>query len=161
MVPPTIDLEEEHIKKPRRRVPATGGKASVSAAQEPSRSPFDDREDVIGDDLGLGRARSVDLGAPTGEGQLSSQQIEAAFDLSMGRIRRCLVLVASDEAPRGRMVFGLRITAAGRVESVNLKGPTSVVSGDSGDCLREAARAIAFPRFDGDDMIVHYPITLQ
>ncbi len=55
----------------------------------------------------------------------------------------------------------MRIAGTGRVTRVNLQGPAAVTSGDAGDCLRNAARRIRFPSFDGPEMIVHYPITLE
>ena len=79
----------------------------------------------------------------------------------MGRIRRCFILAAGDEPVRGTLTFGMRIAGSGSVSAVNLSGPAAVTTGESGDCLRSAARAIRFPTFDGPEMVVRYPITLE
>jgi len=47
------------------------------------------------------------------------------------------------------------------VARVNLQGPAAVTGGECGDCLRTAARNAQFPSFDGPDMVVHYPLTLE
>lgn len=83
------------------------------------------------------------------------------MDGVMGRVRRCLVLAAGEEPVHGRLVFGLRVLASGRVARVNLRGPRAVSAGECGQCLRQAARQAQFPSFDGPDMVVHYPLTLE
>ncbi|UJR80515.1 Hypothetical protein I5071_25620 [Sandaracinus amylolyticus] len=116
---------------------------------------------VTGDDLREGEMRVIDGEGTGGEQQLSGAEIDAAFDGAMGRIRRCFVLAAGDDPVRGRLTFGLRIAGSGRATAVNLSGPAVVTTGDCGECLRDAARAIQFPRFDGPEMVVRYPITLE
>ena len=103
----------------------------------------------------------LDMGAAGGEQQLSGAQIEAAFDGGMGRIRRCLVLMAGEDAVTGRLTFGLRVAGDGQVRAVSLSGPRAATTGDAGECLRGAARALRFPTFDGPEMVVRYPLTLE
>lgn len=116
---------------------------------------------TTGDDLREGEMRVIDGEGSGGEQQLTGGQIDAAFDGAMGRVRRCFVLAAGDDPVRGRLVFGLRIAGSGRATAVNLSGPAAVTTGDCGECLRDAARAIQFPTFDGPEMVVRYPITLE
>ncbi len=118
-------------------------------------------EGVSGDDLGEDAPREIDGAGQGGEQQLSGAQIEAGFDQVFGRIRRCLVLVPEDAPAHGRVVFGLRIASSGRVTRVNLRGPRAVTQSEAGTCLRQAARAISFPSFDGPEMVVRYPLTLE
>jgi hypothetical protein len=114
---------------------------------------------TIGDDLGWDKQRNLDMAA--GEAQLSGTQIDAGFDSVMGRIRRCLILVPSDGDVTGKLLFGMRVGGDGKPRAVNLSGPSIVISGESGSCLRGAAQNIRFPSFDGPDMLFKYPITLQ
>jgi hypothetical protein len=114
---------------------------------------------TIGDDLGWDKQRNVDMAA--GEGQLAGSQIDAGFDSVMGRIRRCLILVPSDGEVTGKLIFGMRVGGDGKPRAVNLSGPSIVISGESGTCLRGAAQNIRFASFDGPDMLFKYPITLQ
>jgi hypothetical protein len=71
------------------------------------------------------------------------------------------MLAAGDEPVTGKIIFGLRISAAGSVTKVNLQGPSAITQGEAGDCLRKAAQGIHFRTFNGPDMLVHYPLTLQ
>jgi hypothetical protein len=103
----------------------------------------------------------LDMGAAGGEQQLSGAQIEATFDGGVGRIRRCLVLMAGEDAVTGRLTFGLRVAGDGQVRAVSLSGPRAATTGDAGECLRGAARALRFPTFDGPEMVVRYPLTLE
>lgn len=96
-----------------------------------------------------------------GEGQLAGTQIDAGFDSVMGRVRRCLILVPSDGDVTGKLIFGMRVGSDGKPRAVNLSGPSIVISGESGSCLRGAAQGIRFASFDGPDMLFKYPITLQ
>ena len=105
--------------------------------------------------------RTIDGEGTGGEAQLSGSQIEGAFDGAMGRIRRCFILAPGDEPVTGTLTFGLRIAGSGRVSAVNLSGPRALTAGEPGDCLRDAARGISFPSFDGPEMLVRYPITLE
>jgi len=118
-------------------------------------------EGVSGDDLGEDGPREIDGAGAGGEEQLSAAQVEAGFDQVFGRIRRCLVLVPEDAPARGRVVFGLRVASSGRVTRVNLTGPRAVTQSEAGTCLRQAARSISFPSFDGPEMVVRYPLTLE
>lgn len=118
-------------------------------------------EATIGDDLREGEMRTIDGDGTGGEEQLAGAEIEGAFDGAMGRVRRCFLLAPGDEPVTGTLTFGLRIAGTGRVTAVNLSGPRALTSGEPGDCLRDAARGIAFPSFDGPEMVVRYPITLE
>jgi hypothetical protein len=118
-------------------------------------------EATTGDDLREGEMRTIDGEGSGGEQQLTGAQIDGAFDGAMGRIRRCFILAAGDEAVTGRLTFGMRIAGTGQVTAVSLSGPAAVTTGECGDCLRTAARAIRFDSFDGPEMLIHYPITLE
>lgn len=115
---------------------------------------------TTGDDLREDEARTVDM-ERGGEQQLTGAQIEAGFDSAMGRIRRCLVLMAGSDPVTGRVTFGLRVASDGSVRAVQLSGPAAATTGEAGDCLRAAARGIRFPTFDGPEMVVRYPLTLE
>ena len=116
---------------------------------------------TTGDDLGENDPRYIDGAGAGGEQQLRSSQIEQVIDGQFGAIRRCLILVPGDAPATGTLTFGLRITGTGRVDRVNLAGPAAVTRGEPGDCLRGVGRRLSFPSFDGPDMIVRYPITLE
>jgi len=138
------------MRRRRRR-----GRRAASSSRTPTGNA------TSGDDLGENDPREIAAGESGGEQQLSGAQVEAGFDQQFGRIRRCLVLIPGDAEVSGRVTFGLRIAGSGRVERVNLSGPRAVTTGEAGSCLRGAARAIRFDSFDGPDMVVRYPITLE
>jgi hypothetical protein len=100
-------------------------------------------------------------GRPRRKEQLRGTEIEKGFDGAFPQIRRCLVLAASDEPAHGKLTFGVRISGQGKVTAVNLSGPSSVAQGESGSCLRKAASSMQFRSFNGPDMLVHYPVTLD
>ena len=166
-----ISLEPEappsEVTEVASEEPETGDKAGKprrkrSVASKPRRAgQGDDRETTTGDDLGADDPRNVDMRAGGGEEQLRGTEIEKGFDSVFSQIRRCLVLAASDEPARGKLTFGLRITGQGKVSAVNLSGPSSVAQGEAGACLRKAASSIQFRSFNGPDMVVHYPVTLD
>ena len=137
---------------------------SGSSGRRPARA-LDARPqpaDVLsGDALGEPGTRELDVSTSGGEEQLTGYDIERGFDSVLPAIRRCLVLVDGDRFLSGRIIFGLRIHGASGVSKVNLRGPAAVTRGEAGSCLRAAARGIAFRRFDGPDMIVHFPLTLE
>ncbi len=114
-----------------------------------------------GDLLDDGSPRELNAGEHGGEQQLPASQIEAAFDGASRAIRRCLVLVDTDQPAVGTLRFGLRIAGSGRVTKANLSGPAAVTQGEPGACLERVARSLSFPTFDGPDMVVKYPITLE
>ena len=147
--------EEEDQDRPRRRRRARRRAAGGDSEALPTGNA------TTGDDLGENDPRELAAGESGGEQQLSRSQIETAFDGAFGRIRRCLVLIPGDAPVSGRLTFGLRIAGSGEVQRVNLSGPAVVTSGEPGECLRSAARQIDFPSFDGPEMIVRYPITLE
>ena len=146
--------EEEAAPRRRRR-----GRRARSGANPRTETPTG--EATTGDDLRENEMRTLDMGGSGGEQQLRSAQIEAGFDGAMGRIRRCLVLIEGDGEVRGRLVFGLRIGPDGRVHGVQLSGPRAATTGEAGSCLSAAARNLQFDTFDGPEMVVRYPITLE
>jgi hypothetical protein len=146
------DKREDGANKRKRRV-------ARPSATRPSRPAGG--EATSGDDLDLGAARAIDLEGSGGEEQLLESEIEQAFNQNFAQVRRCLALVASDHPVRGQLTFGLRIAGQKGVSRVNLKGPAEVTTGEAGDCLRKAARGLRLRRFDGPDMVVHYPLVLQ
>jgi hypothetical protein len=118
-------------------------------------------DSLSGDDLRENEARNVNMGANGGEEQLRGTEIEQGFDGVFPQVRRCLMLAAGDEPAQGKLVFGLRISAEGKVTAVNLSGPSTVTQGEAGACLRKAAQAMHLRSFHGPDMVVHYPLNLQ
>jgi len=118
-------------------------------------------ESLSGDDLGGPDDRHMDPTAAGGEEQLRGSEIEQGFDSVFPKVRRCLLLLADDEPVTGKLIFGMRISGAGRVERVNLKGPSAITKTEAGDCMRKAARSIQFRSFNGPDMLVHFPMTLE
>ena len=136
-------------------------KRSVAPKTRRTGAQAEDRDVVTGDDLGADDPRNLDLHAGGGEEQLRGTEIEKGFDGAFSQIRRCLILAASDEPARGKLTFGLRISGQGKVTGVNLSGPSSVAQGECGACLRKAAQSMQFRSFNGPDMVVHYPITLD
>lgn len=147
-------------RRRRRRKRGGGSSGGEEYAQQPSR-PSPRGNATTGDDLGENDLRLMDMEGGGGEQQLTGTQIDRAFDGAMSRVRRCLILAAGDDPVQGRLVFGLRIAGTGRVSRVNLAGPAAVTTGDAGECLRGAARGIQFPTFDGPEMVVRYPLTLD
>lgn len=156
---PEEDVRPEPDKTPRSR-PRRRRSGSSSGAHEQDAPANLDRIETRGDELG-NPDRRLDLGGSGGEAQLSGAQIEAGMNGAMGSIRRCLVLAAGDEPVHGRVVFGLRIAPTGHVSRVNLRGPRAVTGGECGACLERAGRGARFSAFDGQDMVVHYPLTLE
>jgi len=118
-------------------------------------------ESLVGDDLGGPDTRDLDMEGGGGEAQLLGHEIEQGFDEAFPKLRRCLILAADDEPVTGKLVFGLRISGDGRVSRVNLKGPSAVTKTEAGACMRQAAKGIRFRSFDGPDMLVNYPLTLE
>lgn len=114
---------------------------------------------VSGDDIDWNGDRGVDMQA--GEEQLSGPEIEAGFDSVFGGIRRCLVLIPGDAVVQGKLVFGMRVGPNGRATAVNLSGPAAATTGETGSCLRKAARSIHFATFDGPEMVFRFPIELE
>jgi hypothetical protein len=145
-------LSRDDTKRRRRRRRRQGRHRS----SEPPRGNA-----VTGDDLNGDGPREVDLSQAGGEQQLSSAQIDGAFDQRMAGIRRCLLLVPAEHSAAGRVVFGLRITPEGTTEAVQLSGPAVLTTGAVGDCLHRTARAIVFPAFEGPPMVARYPITFE
>ncbi len=148
------DLEPDPSSRgKRRRRPRRGGQGGAQgrARQEGQSS--------VGDDIGWDDGQRLDMAA--GEQQLNGAQIEAGFDSAMPRIRRCLVLVPAEGELTGQLTFGMRVGSDGKARAVNLAGPSMVVSGESGQCLRSAAQGIRFATYDGPDSLFKYPVTLH
>ena len=74
---------------------------------------------------------------------------------------RCLLLLPPDAPAKGRVVFGMHITSSGQVTKVNLKGPKVMIQKETGACLRRVVKSIRFRRFDGPDMVAHYPVVFD
>jgi len=158
--PAASSPDAKRRRRPRRsiaRPPRTG--ESEERRGRATASDLPQGEATIGDDLDWNGAREVDMAQ--GEGQLTGAQIEAGFDGAMARIRRCLVLVPAEGDVTGTLTFGMRVGGDGQPRAVSLTGPAVVTRGESGDCLRKAAQAIRFGRFDGPEMLFRYPITLH
>ena len=130
-------------------------------ARKGDRKPRYSGDSTTGDDLGGPETRNLEAASAGGEEQLLGTEIERGFDSVFPQIRRCLMLAAGEDEVSGKLVFGLRIEGAAGVTRVNLAGPSAITAGEAGDCLRKAARSIQFRRFNGPDMLVHYPVTLQ
>lgn len=98
-----------------------------------------------------------------GEQQLSNTVIESTMGRSFGSIRRCIMLAQADrDTPvHGRMSIGMRIRPSGEVGAVKVSPPGPLASSDLGPCVRSVVGRIRFPRFDGRDMVVTYPVTLE
>ncbi|HJL18879.1 MAG TPA: hypothetical protein RMH99_24665 [Sandaracinaceae bacterium LLY-WYZ-13_1] len=151
--PEEAAAEEEEARPRRRR--GRRRRARRRRQQTPSGTA------TVGDDLGEDEMRSLDMEGSGGEQQLSPRQIEAGFDGAMGSIRRCLVLMPGGDPVTGRLTFGLRVAGSGEVTRVRLSGPRAATTGEAGTCLQRAARQIRFDSFDGPEMVVRYPITLE
>ena len=153
---PDVEAEpEEPARARRRRRRRRRGAARAGRGTTPTGTA------TTGDDLGEDDVRTIDMNGSGGEQQLRGSQIDAGFDTAMGGIRRCLFLIPGDADVRGRVVFGMRIAGNGRVQRVNLSGPRAATTGEAGACLRRTARAIQFDTFDGPEMLVRYPFTLE
>ena len=165
--PPEEDIEPELVAA--TDAPEGGAQDAKKKRRVKRRAGTGDRgdsrryegESSVGDDLGGPEARNLDVANAGGEEQLLGSEIERGFDGAMPSIRRCLILAASDEPVTGKLVFGVRIGGNGRIEKVNLKGPSAITQSEAGSCLTAAARGIQFRTFNGPAMLVNYPLTLQ
>ena len=153
---PSDDTSATPGRRGRRR---RGGASSAGDAPTSPRSPSGNA--TTGDDLGEDQMRTIDGAGTGGEEQLTGAEIDHTFDGVMPRVRRCFILAASDREITGTLTFGLRIGGDGHVAAANLAGPAILTTGDCGDCLRTTARSMQFPTFDGPEMVVRYPITLE
>lgn len=152
--PEETDANDKDPATRKKRGARTHGTSSPKARRYTGDS-------TSGDDLGGPDARNMDPTKAGGEEQLLGSEIEKGFDSVFPQVRRCLMLAAGDEPVTGKIVFGLRISGAGKVTKVNLQGPSAVTQTEAGACLRNAAQGIHFRTFNGPDMLVHYPLTLQ
>jgi len=163
------------LSRPEEAAPDAGVAAASDEPSEPGkkrrargggrRGGKSDRryvgDSTSGDDLGGPDSRELAADRAGGEEQLLGSEIEAGFDSVFPQVRRCLMLAAGDDVVSGKVVFGLRINGKSGVDRVNLQGPSAVTQGEAGDCLRKAAHGIHFRSFNGPDMLVHFPLTLQ
>jgi hypothetical protein len=141
---------------------ATGRKKKAAHGQRSARKDHKyTGEATTGDDLGGPEAHNLEAANAGGEEQLQGHEIEQGFDGVFPQVKRCLILAAGDEPLSGKIVFGLRISGHGGVTKVNLQGPSAITRSEAGDCLRKAAQGIHFRSFNGPDMLVHFPLTLQ
>ena len=144
----------------RRRRP--GRRAGSSGGDTREGRDTDSVEDWNGsDDLDL-PPQQIDM-EHGGEQQLSNTVIESTMGRNFGAIRRCIMVAQADrERPvRGRMRIGMKIRSTGEVAAVNVTPPGPLASSGLGPCVRNVVGRIRFPRFDGRDMVVTYPVTLE
>lgn len=151
------DAPEEDARDPKKK---RRGKRRAGSGERGDSRRYEG-ESSVGDDLGGPEARNLDVANAGGEEQLQGSEIERGFDQAMPSIRRCLILAASDEPVTGKLIFGVRIGGNGRVEKVNLKGPSAITQSEAGSCLTSATRGIQFRTFNGPAMLVNYPLTLE
>jgi hypothetical protein len=145
------EVEEDKRRGKRKRVARKGARKDRRFTGEA----------MTGDDLGDPETRNLEAAKAGGEEQLLGSEIERGFDSVFPQVRRCLMLAAGDEPVSGKVTFGLRISGQGGVDRVNLHGPAAITRSEAGDCLRKTARSIQFRKFNGPDMLVHFPLTLQ
>jgi hypothetical protein len=138
-----------------------GGRKRATADRDNNKDRRLTGDALSGDDLGDPELRNLNADQAGGEEQLLGSEIERGFDSVFPQVRRCLMLAAGDEPVSGKIVFGLRIAGQGGVTAVNLEGPAAITRSEAGDCLRKAAKGIRFRSFNGPDMVVHYPLTLN
>jgi hypothetical protein len=146
--------QKQQADKPSRR-----NKSRRRSAFQANKRPY--RSVLAGDSLGEDEVRSVDMVGNSGEQQLTDYEVEQGIDGVFNKVRRCLFLAANEEPVKGRVVLGMRIEGTGRVTKLNLRGPSPVVQGEAGGCLRSTITSIQFRTFNGPAMVVHYPITLE
>ncbi len=151
----TVEEEptEAKVKKKRKR------RGKRRKLDNGSRDRAEGTEEIVGDDMSAAD-REVSMGAG-GEQQLSSAQIDRGVDSVFRGIERCLVLVPPDESAAGKVIVGMKIAPGGSVSAVNLRGPNSIVKGESGACLRRTIRGIKYSSFDGPEMTTQYPIVFE
>jgi hypothetical protein len=158
-VPADAGVEEvaANDKEPTKRKRRGGRRTGAGASKERRLTG----NSTTGDDLGGPETRDLNAAQGGGEEQLLGSEIEKGFDSVFPQVKRCLMLAAGDEPVTGKIIFGLRIAGQGGVTRVNLQGPSAITQGEAGDCLRKAAQSIHYRSFNGPDMLVHYPLTLQ
>jgi hypothetical protein len=145
--------------EPEESDPEPGKKRPRSKWRSKQRSYKGDSQ--TGDDLGDPETRELSADQAGGEQQLKSSEIESGFDTAFPKIRRCLMLAASEEPVSGKLMFKLRIASSGQVTAVNLTGPSGVTQSEAGGCMLSAAKSMKFRSFDGPEMLVNYPLTLE
>lgn len=155
------DGEEPEVAAEAEAEPEEGTKKKKRKRKWRKKKKRYSGESLTGDDLGGPGARNLDVANAGGEEQLRGSEIEAGVDAIFPKIRRCLILAADDAPVTGKLTFGMRISGSGRVTKVNLRGPSGITKTEAGSCLRKAAKGMSFRSFDGPDMLVQYPITLD
>lgn len=149
-------------RRPGGRRSAEEGSRTTSEAGEPTSTERDELPAWGGSDALDLPSQEVDMNSDS-DGQLSNGQIESTMGRHWSAIRRCIAIAQVDrETPvRGRMSIGLRIHGTGEVAAVKVSPPGPLASTDLGPCVRSVVGRIRFPRFDGRDMVVTYPVALQ
>jgi hypothetical protein len=151
---PSASNEKQQVEKRSRRKNGSS-RPALQANKRPSRSV------LAGDSLGEDEVKNVDMVGNSGQQQLTDYEVEQGINGVFNKIRRCLFLAANEDPVRGRVVLGMRIEGTGRVTKLNLRGPSPVVQGEAGSCLRSTITSIQYRSFNGPAMVVHYPITLE
>ena len=59
------------------------------------------------------------------------------------------------------MTVGIKLRSSGEVAAVRGTPPGPLASGSLAGCVRGVVGRIRFPSFDGRDMVVTYPVTLE
>ncbi len=131
------------------------------ATGQPRGTEYDMSEGVKGDVLGTPGSRDLAMDGAEKEDQLSPSEIDKGIDRVFKGIERCLVLLPSDAPAQGKVVLGMEIASSGQVTKVNLKGPNTMIGGQTGACFRRKVKSIRYRSFDGPDMIAHYPIVFE
>jgi hypothetical protein len=147
-------VAEEEAPPPRRR----RRRRRPPRGQDPVPASGETQDDDLRED----EMRTLDLvGGPGGQERIPNAELNRVFDEAFPTVRRCLVLAASEEPVVGTLTFAVRIRPDGSVEGVRLTGPRPVRTGEAGDCMRRAARAMTFPSYDGPPMVARFPLELE
>lgn len=152
--PAAASDQKQQADKPGRR-----NKSRRRSPLQTNKRPY--RSVLTGDSLGEDDVKNVDMVGNSGEQQLTDYEVERGIDGVFNKIRRCLFLAANEEPVKGRVVLGMRIEGTGRVTKLNIRGPSPIVQGEAGSCLRSTITSIQYRTFNGPAMVVHYPITLE
>jgi len=136
------------------------GQRSSKHGQFVSRE-YDMSEGIKGDVLGGPGSRDLNMAGGGQVDQLSSAEIDQGIGRVFKGIERCLLLLPSDAPAQGKVIFGMKIAKSGHVTKVNLKGPNTMIQGETGACFRRKVKSIKYRPFDGPDMIAHYPIVFE
>lgn len=155
---PAASGEPADARKGRRRRSSRRG---AGTSETPDRLGESAADWAGSDDLDL-PPQQIDM-EHGGEQQLSNATIESTMGRSFGAIRRCILIAQSDrDTPvHGRMNIGIRIRPSGEVGAVQVRPPAALAGSEIVPCVRGVVGRIRFPGFDGRDMVVTYPVTLE